>query len=68
MGRIFKPTDTEEYWVCAKDRIIEEGIFKRRKRYVFRPIVKIDDGKLIRLNRIRFGTSYSEHIIFIEKK
>jgi len=69
MGRIFKPKDTEEYWICTKDRIMEEIIFrKRHKRYVYRPIVKICEGKKIRLNKIKSGSTYSEHIIFVEKK
>ena len=68
MGRIFKPKDTEEYWICTKDRIIEKTFFRTKKRYVFRPIVKICEGKKIRLNKIKSGTTYSEHIIFVEKK
>jgi hypothetical protein len=59
----------EEYWICTKDVIEEESMFrKRHKRYVFRPIMKIDDGNKIRLNKIKSGNSYSEYIVFVTKK
>jgi hypothetical protein len=59
----------EEYWICTKDMIEEESLFrKRHKRYVFRPIMMIDGGDKIRLNKIKSGNTYSEHIIFVTKK
>jgi hypothetical protein len=59
----------EEYWICTKDVIEEESLFrKRHKRYVFRPIVKIDDGEKIRLNKIKSGSTCSEYVVFVIKK